>query len=131
MIRLMDDKEIIYVSYLCYMVQNYDKLNSGAIDGQQEKETKKAFEIAGIFNSMGITPNKVIGFFVQIKEVFGKKITIGNEIISKLLTLLRSEIDNKYYYINYTYYLKSKSNYKLDSFSNIDITDYNNKFKLQ
>ena len=79
---------------------------------------------------MGITPNKVIGFFVQIKEVFGKKITIGNEIISKLLTLLRSEIDNKYYYINYTYYLKSKSNYKLDSFSNIDITDYNNKFKL-
>ena len=79
---------------------------------------------------MGITPNKVIGFFVQIKEVFGKKITIGNEIISKLLTLLRSEIDNKYYYINYNYYLKSKSNYKLDSFSNIDITNYNNKFKL-
>ena len=112
------------------MVQNYDKLNSGAIDGQQEKEIKKAFEIAGIFNSIGITPNKVIGFFVQIKEVFGKKITIGNESISKLLTLLRSEIDNKYSYINNTYYLKSKSDYKLDSFSNIDIINYNNKFKL-
>lgn len=130
MIRLMDDKEIIYVSYLCYMFQNYDKLNSGAIDGQQEKETKKAFEIAGIFNSIGITPNKVIGFFVQIKEVFGEKITIGNESISKLLTLLRSEIDNKYSYINNIYYLKSKSDYKLDSFSNIDIINYNNKFKL-
>ena len=127
----MDDKEIIYVSYLCYMVQNYDKLNSGAIDGQQEKETKKAFEIAGIFNSIGITPNKVIGFFVQIKEVFGKKITIGNKSISKLLTLLRSEIDSqKAYNNNNNYYLNGKSNYKLDSLSNIDIINYNNKFKL-
>ena len=126
----MDDKEIIYVSYLCYMVQNYDKLNSGAIDGQQEKETKKAFEIAGIFNSISITPNKVIGFFVQIKEVFGKKITIGNESTSKLLTLLRSEIDRQNPYINNYYYLKNKSDYKLDSISNIDLINYNNKFKL-
>ena len=130
MIRLMDDKEIIYVSYLCYMVRNYHKLNSGTIYGQQEKETKKAYEIVRIFNSIGITPNKVIGFFVQIKEIFGKKITISNESISKLLTLLRSEIAHQYSSINNTYYFKSKSDYNLDSLNNIDIINYNDKFKL-
>ena len=67
---------------------------------------------------------------LQIKEVFGKKITIGNESISKLLTLLKSEIDQQNAYINNIYYLKSKSNYKLDSINNIDFINYNNKFKL-
>lgn len=126
MIKLMDDKEIICVSYLCYMIQNYDKLNSGVINKQQEQGTKRAFEIAGIFNSIGIAPNKVVGFFVQIKEVFGRKISIGDESIFKLLTLLRNEIVHQNYYINNKYYLESKSNYKLDSINNIN----NNKFKL-
>ena len=123
MIRLMDDKEIIYASYLCYMVQNYNKLNSGAIDGQQEQETKIAFEIAGMFNSIGITPNKVIGFFVQIKEVFGEKISIGNETIGKLLKVLKATIYKKDYY-SYNNYIYDNKEKDVISFKH-----KNNKFK--
>ena len=129
MIKLMDNKEIIYVSYLCYMIQNYDKLNSGVINEQQEQETKKAFEIAGLFNSIGIAPNKVIGFFVQIKEVFGKSISIGNESIGKLLKTLRNQIAHNDYYINNYDYLDNKINYKIDPKIDIDYIN-NNKFKL-
>ena len=125
MIKLMDEKEINYVLCLCYTIQNYDKLNSRVINEQQK--AKRIFEIAGIFNSIGITPNKVIGFFVQIKEIFGKKISISDENVFELLILLRNKIAHHNYYI-YNY-LENKSNYKLDSIIDIDYIN-NNKFKL-
>ena len=123
MIKLMDIKEIICVSYLCYMLQNYDKLNSEVMSEQKGKEIKRIYEIAGIFNSIGIAPNKIIGFFVQIKEIFGKKMVINNENIFNLLTLLKNKFVNKNYN---NYYL---NNYKLDSISDIDYVN-NNKLKL-
>lgn len=123
MIKLMDSKEIICVSYLCYMLQNYDKLNSEVMSEQKGKEIKRIYEIAGIFNSIGIAPNKIIGFFVQIKEIFGKKMAINNENIFNLLTLLKNKFVNKSYN---NYYL---NNYKLDSISDIDYVN-NNKLKL-
>ena len=123
MIKLMDNKEISYTSYLCYMIKNYDKLNSGILDIEEKSEVKKAFEIARMLKSVGIMPNKVIGFLVQIKEVFGKNISIGNDSIYELLEALRNKIAHQDKYINNLDY---KIDYSYDSKYNI----YNNEHKL-
>ncbi len=131
MIKLMDEKEIIYVSYICYMIQNYDKLNSSIVREQQSKETNKAIEIVGMLNKIGVAPSKVIGFFVQIKETFGKSIHIGNDSIGKLLKILRNKIahDDYYagkYYINKFNYESNKINYSIPKIDNNYI--YNNPY---
>lgn len=122
-IKLMNNNEISYVLYLCYMIQNYEQLNAGVLNEKAEKEVRKAFEIAGIFKAIGIQPNKVIGLLVQIKEVFGEEISIGNESIGKLFKVLRNKIVHQDYYLDN---LEYKINY-----NDVD-TDYinNNKYKF-
>ena len=122
-VKLMNNNEITYALYLCYMIQNYDQLNAGVLNGKSEKEVRKAFEIAGIFKAIGVQPNKVIGLLVQIKEVFGERISIGNESIGKLFKVLRNKIVHQDYYLDN---LEYKINY-----NDVDI-DYinNNKYKF-
>ena len=98
MIKLMSNDEIIYVSYLHYMIQNYNQL---VIDDNLDKDVKKTYEIAGILKTIGIKPNKVIGLLVQIKEIFGKSISINNKSIEKLIRVLRNGLVNSNYYSNY------------------------------
>ncbi len=113
------------------MIQNYDKLNSSIVREQQSKETNKAIEIVGMLNKIGVAPSKVIGFFVQIKETFGKSIHIGNDSIGKLLKILRNKIahDDYYagkYYINKFNYESNKINYSIPKIDNNYI--YNNPY---
>jgi len=126
MVKLMDNNEITYVSYLCYMIQNYDQLNAGVLNEKSNQEVKKAFEIAGIFKAIGVTPNKVIGLLVQIKETFGEGISIGNESIGKLFKVLRNKIVHQDYYLDNLDY---KINYSYDPKIDIDYIN-NNKYKL-
>ena len=126
MVKLMDNNEITYVLYLCYMIQNYDQLNAGVLNEKSNQEVKKTFEIAGIFKAIGVTPNKVIGLLVQIKETFGEGISIGNESIGKLFKVLRNKIVHQDYYLDNLDY---KINYSYDPKIDIDYIN-NNKFKL-
>ena len=123
---MMDINEITYVSYLCYIIQNYDQLNDGGLYEKGDLEVRKTFEIAGIFKAIGIKSNKVMGLLVQIKETFGEGITISNESIGKLFKVLRNKIVHKDYYLENLDY---KMNYKYDQ--KIDIDYINNKsYKL-
>lgn len=92
MIKLMDYKEITYISYLCYMIQNYNKLKDGFLNGDSE-EIKELYEIARKYKFVDFGPNKLIGIFGQIKEKYGSSISINNKIAKELLQIL---IQNKF-----------------------------------
>lgn len=108
MIVLMDNKEITYLSYLCYIVQIYDQIPFALIKEAKDEKVIKMFEIAGMFNSLNITPNKITGFFVQLKETLGEKFSIGNKSISTLIWALKNRYTSKNYYNNV---LNNKINY--------------------
>ena len=120
MIRLMNNDEIIYVSYLSYMVENYQLI----VKDNLTNEAKKTYEIAGIFITIGVQPNKIIGLLVETKEIFGKDILINNESIGKLLKVLRDEVASHYNHLN---------NYKdVYGYNPKDYINYinNNKYKI-
>ena len=120
MIKIMDEKEILYASYLCYIVQNYEKFDATYNNDQQDLGTKVAIKIAEIFNSVGFTPDKVIGFIVEVKEIYGEQISIDNKSIYKLLSILIKEIDRQSNY-KIVKYPKFINNY---DFSNDKINNY-------
>ena len=117
MIKLMDNNEIIYVSYLCYIIQNYDQFNAEVINENSDKNVKKTYEIAGFFKAIGVQPDKVVGLFVQIKMVFGKEILINSENIEKLFRVLFYPYSDELIK-NYTYNQECFNNYEYNGHKN-------------
>lgn len=99
MINLMSSNEIIYSFYLCYMIQNSNKLNKGEMSEDTGEDVKQTLKIALIFKSIDLKPEQVIGLFIQIKSIFKNKVTIGNESIGKLLQTLQNKDVYGYYYL--------------------------------
>lgn len=119
MVKLMNNREIAYASYLCYMIQNYDQLRTEVNRDKSQEEIRKAFEIAGIFKRLGVQPNKVIGLLVQIKETFGVGISIGNESIEKLFRVLKNKFVHKNSYLDdLKYKIGFNDNIKKDDYMN-------------
>ena len=121
MIKLMSNQEILYCSYLYYMLSNYDTLTLESFDDEIKKEEKKILEIAEIFKLLGMSPSQTIKFIIQLKETFKDKITIGNESFWKLFKVLR----NKFNYKIYNYNIVRN---KLNHYPDYDIN--NDKFKF-
>lgn len=116
MIKLMDNEEITYVSCLWYMIKNLNKFK--ITDEEKESALVKTYTVARLLNSLGVESSNVISLFIQIKEVFGNNISIGNESIKKLLQLIRNDL----LHVNYK---KAYYNQKMN------IVDFNNyKYKL-
>ena len=119
MIKFMNINEISYILYLLYIIENYNKLDLEVIGEKAKEDTKKTLEIAKILSLLGITPSNIIGFFVQLKEIFGTNMIIENDSIEKLLRILRNEIvHNKY--------PKAQNN----SYGNYTMNDYKNNNNL-
>lgn len=106
MINIMNQREIEYIGYICYMVENYEKLNMSVIQSEESEKTniRKVFEIAGIFKALNISTNQIIGLCIQIKTTLGIKIT--NDFFATLFEVLQNNklynpnintIDKKYY----------------------------------
>lgn len=120
MIKTMDQREITYISYMCYMIENYDRLNSSMIQGEEIKKAniRKVFEIAGIFKTHDISPNEIVGLCCQVKSVLGVK--IGNDLFVTMFDTLKS---NKLYDPNINTINKYVNKYD----NNIDFNLINNK----
>lgn len=116
MIKLMNNTELIYVSYLCYIIQNYDQLSEEAINENSDKIVKDLYKTAGFFKAIGVQPDKVVGLFVQIKMVFGKEILINSENIEKLFRVLNPYSDKLIK--NYTYNQERFNNYEYNGHKN-------------
>ena len=106
MIKIMDQNEITYISYICYMAEYYEKLNGSIIQSEKSEKNniKKVFKIAGIFKALNISTNQIIGLCIQIKTTLGIKIT--NDFFATLFEVLQNNklynpnintIDKKYY----------------------------------
>lgn len=122
MITLMDAKEIVYVSHLCYLLQHYDELRANVSNKETNTRAVDKFKIAEALKLMGMTPLRLLGYFFQIKEVFNGEIRIGDETIYQLLKLLNDILAQQYY--NKNYYSDSNNKYKMNK-------EYdNNKFNL-
>ena len=102
MIKMMDQREITYISCMCYMIENYDQLNSEFVQHEEKEKTnvRKVFEIAGIFKSLNISPNKIVGLCCQVKSALDVK--IGNDLFVTLFDVSKlycpnTNIITKYY----------------------------------
>lgn len=109
MIKLLNNMEIMYLSYLCFLIENYDKLNLETLNKISD-DVKKTVEIAGIFKSINLSINKVISLFVQIKEIVGEGISLGNDSITRVLNVLNQVITQQYYNKNNIDYNYNKEN---------------------
>lgn len=109
MIKLLNNMEIMYLSYLCFLIENYDKLNLETFNKISD-DVKKTVEIAGIFKSINLSINKVISLFVQIKEIVGEGISLGNGSITRVLNVLNQVITQQYYNKNNIDYNYNKEN---------------------
>ena len=120
MIKYFDISEINYVSYMCYMVKNYQQLNSSVINDNNHN-FNKAFKFAGLLNTINLSSDKIIGLCIQIKSILG--ITIGSDTFDLLFNaLIGDKLYNKY---NKGF---SKNVYNSNNFDETIINNMNYKY---
>ena len=122
LIKTMETKEILYISYICYLVKNYFNLNFSNFEKNDEKnkDTYQAMKIAGMFKEIKFTPSQIVGFCIQLKSLFN--VPINSSTLTKLFELLKEKLgydpyevaNNEYidFYIKNKEMLKYYNNYK-------------------
>ncbi len=113
MVKLMDSKEILYVSFLCFMLKNMDPITESKLDN-------KTVDLVKLIRFLGLNHNSTMEFFVHLKEVFGDTIILNSKNVEKLIRLLR----NKMAHCISTYdSINDTMNYSIDT---TDINTINN-----
>lgn len=126
LIKKMETKEILYISYICYLVKNYLNLNFANLekDNSKNKETYQAVKIAGILREIKFNPSKIVGFFIQLKTAFN--MPINGNTITKLFDLLKEKFGYDPYEIKFNEYDISKNKKIISDYKNIN----NYKYKI-
>lgn len=113
MFELMDEKEILYTSYLCYVVHNRDKINSSYINDIV------MYDLATMSEMMNWSSGKIISFLVYIKDTFKVKIG-GNNFVCIINYLKDYSVGGSDGGININKYIYNDKNTYLGNIDNIN-----------
>lgn len=112
MVEMMDQREILYVTYMCYVNEiSKDKL-SFIYSFMRSEKSKKIFEIADRLRNGYISSNQVVELCCQIKSIFG--FSIGSDSFVTLFDMVLKTINKP---SHYCFSLDSKR--KLNSINNV------------
>ena len=89
MIKIFEVEEINYISYICYMVENFS-LNKKENSNDVKLYFGSEISISNFLHFMGLSAKEIIDFCIQVKT--GLKVNIGPEIF----VLLKYVYFNRY-----------------------------------
>lgn len=92
LIKIMETNEILYISYLCYLIKNYATSDFTNLESDQSKskETFQSLKIAAILKEIRFNPSQIVGFCIQLKSSFN--MPINSNSLTKLFNLLKTEL---------------------------------------
>jgi len=124
LIKTMKTKEILYISYICYLIKNYFNLDFSNFEKNDEenKDTYQAMKIAGILKEIKFTPSQFVGFCIQLKSSFN--VPINSNTLTKLFEILKAKLGYDPYEIAKNEYIDF---YKKDK----EMLKYYNNYKFK
>lgn len=95
MVKLMSKDEILYVSYLMYMIENYQDMK-----GLQDKENtpesvKTILKIAEVFAGTDTISTELLELLIETKEIYGDRKTIDEKSLLILAYLVKRDYNEQ------------------------------------